>query len=236
MDKTYYTIRGKTDGFGAQYQAIMSGLAYCNYHRYIYVHTPFKQIEHGVDVAQANEFIGIEEDTGCYEDVKIYAEEYSHFVHIFATPSIFYNEQTLSILRNYYNKNEKPVIDNIDIAIHIRRGDVSYNKNKERYVDDEFYRKIIRLLKIKYPKYSITIFSEGKYKDFRRLKLDEKCFRLNEDVFKTFHSLVKAKVLIQSLSSFSYSAGILNENQVYWMDGFWSYKLDHWKNISDLFL
>ena len=95
MENTYYTIRGKTDGFGAQYQAIMSGIAYCNYHGYIYVHTPFKQIEHNVDVEKANEFIGIIPEN--FEWIKIYAEEYSQFVHNFATPSIFYNHQTTRI-------------------------------------------------------------------------------------------------------------------------------------------
>jgi hypothetical protein len=34
-------------------------------------------------------------------------------------------------------------------------------------------------------------------------------------------------------SSLSYSAGILNENKVYYMD-FWHKKLDNWINIKDL--
>ena len=32
-----YTITGKTDGFGAQYQAIMSGIAICKYKNYEYL-------------------------------------------------------------------------------------------------------------------------------------------------------------------------------------------------------
>ena len=30
-----YTISGKKDGFGAQYLAIMSGIAYCKYKNYV---------------------------------------------------------------------------------------------------------------------------------------------------------------------------------------------------------
>ena len=41
MTNIYYTIVGKTDGFGAQYQAILSGIAYCKFKNYIYIHTPF---------------------------------------------------------------------------------------------------------------------------------------------------------------------------------------------------
>ena len=37
-----YTITGKTDGFGAQYHAIMSGIAICTYKKYTYLHTPIK--------------------------------------------------------------------------------------------------------------------------------------------------------------------------------------------------
>ena len=35
MSKINYTITGKTDGFGAQYQAIMSGIAYCKFKNYL---------------------------------------------------------------------------------------------------------------------------------------------------------------------------------------------------------
>ena len=44
---TKYTISGKSDGFGAQYQSIMSGIAYCNYMNYQYIHTPMKILSHG---------------------------------------------------------------------------------------------------------------------------------------------------------------------------------------------
>ena len=41
-----YTIEGKIDGFGAQYNAIMSGIAYCEYMNYQYEHTPFRRIDY----------------------------------------------------------------------------------------------------------------------------------------------------------------------------------------------
>ena len=51
------TIKGKCDGFGAQYQAIMSGIAYCNYMNYTYIHTPLQKIAHNGNPAKLNEFI-----------------------------------------------------------------------------------------------------------------------------------------------------------------------------------
>lgn len=232
----YYTIKGKSDGFGAQYQAILSGISYCNYQKYIYLHTPFTKIEHDVDVDNANMFIGISSDNLILNDsCKIIEKPFEENVHWCKTPSIYYTDKVLEYIRKCYFNTKKPIIDDIDIAIHIRRGDVNNNINKERYVDNSFYVEIIQKLKLKYPKYIITIFSEGKYEDFKELDLEEKNFRLNIDVFETFHSLVCAKVLIQSFSSFSYCAGLINSNTVYHFDTFWHKKLEHWLTLNSLF-
>ena len=49
MSKWYknLTIKGKTDGFGSQYQAIMSLIAYCDFKEdYEYIHTPMYMMHH----------------------------------------------------------------------------------------------------------------------------------------------------------------------------------------------
>lgn len=230
----YYTIKGKSDGFGAQYQAILSGIAYCNYKKYIYVHTPFTEMQHGADIIKANEFIGINTNSLPYDiSRKIVEKRYEKKVHKSKSPSKYYTSEVIEYIRNCYFSSKKPLIDNIDIAIHIRRGDVNV-KNKIRYASNRVYLKIIKKLKKKYPEYTITIFSEGKYEDFKDLGLAENNFKLNTDIFETFHSLVSSKVLIQGLSSFSYCAGIINNNTVYYYDTLWHNKLNHWLKISDL--
>lgn len=37
----------------------MSGIAYCKYKKYNYIHTPFKQIYYDGDIKSLNNFIGI---------------------------------------------------------------------------------------------------------------------------------------------------------------------------------
>ena len=59
MTNKNYTISGKNDGFGAQYQALMSGIAYCKFKKYNYIHTPLKLIAHGGDIHSLNNFIGL---------------------------------------------------------------------------------------------------------------------------------------------------------------------------------
>lgn len=236
MTTTYYTIKGKNDGFGAQYQAILSGISYCNYENYIYIHTEFTEIGHNVDVTKANQFIGISNRVVMPSNCKLLEFPYVYKVHFCERPSIYYTDKVIEYVRNCYFSTEKPLIGDIDIAIHIRRGDVKNNTNDgyDRYVDNTFYTEIIKKLKAKYPTYTITVFSEGKYEDFKELGLEENCFKLNTDIFETFHSLVCAKVLIQACSSLSYCAGMINKNTVYHLDTFWHKKLDHWLKLSSL--
>ena len=230
----YYTIKGKEDGFGAQYQAIMSGIAYCFNKKYVYVHTPFTKIEHGCDVEKANDFIGIK-TIDINPSNTIVEHAYIIEVHHSENPSLYYNNETRKFLRDSYYSTQKPEIIPIDIAIHIRRGDVSETEFSNRFNTNAYYAALIEKIKIKYPSYTVTIFSEGVYEDFKTIGLDIDCFRLNQDIFETFHSLVTAKVLIQAKSSFSYAAGILNSNTVYFMDGFWHNKLDDWLSIDSLY-
>jgi hypothetical protein len=220
-------------------------------------------MEHNTNIKKANKFIGINTNsnfnyTNCniieihvadevnYSQIpSIYytdkALKYScniivmrlaSEVHYSKTPSIYYTDEVIKYIRDSYFSSKKPVIDKIDIAIHIRRGDI--NKNSQRWLNNSLYLEIINKLKKKYPRYTITIFSEGTYKDFKDLGLEKKCFKLNKNIFKTFHSLVSSKVLIMGFSSFSYCAGIINKNTVYYYDDYRHKKLDHWLKISDL--
>jgi hypothetical protein len=241
MNITYITITGKEDGFGAQYQAVMSGIAFCKYNNYVYIHTPFKKMNgHNIDnneVNKLNTFIGINNEYLKKKNLlpsnnDIIIEKKYTEVHNNKTPSIYYTHNVLDIIRNYYFSTEKPIIDNIDIAIHIRRGDVKFD-NIKRHTDNNFYVKIIQELRNKYPFYKITIFSEGDYEEFRDIGLEENCYKLNIDICETFHSLVCSKVLIMAKSSFSYSAALLNVNTIYYID-FWHKKLNHWLNIESL--
>jgi hypothetical protein len=235
MSITYLTIKGKTDGFGSQYQAILSGISYSNYKKYIYFHTPFTNMEHNTDIRKANEFIGINTNSMLHDiSCNIIERTFISEVHYSKSPSIYYTDEILEYIRKYYYSSEKPVIGSVDIAIHIRRGDVRKDRNVNRYISNDVYIKIINKLKEKYPGYIITIFSEGEFKDFKEYDLEENCFRLNTDIFETFHSLVSSKVLITSCSSFSYCAGIINSNTVYHYDSFWHKKLNNWLKISDL--
>lgn len=227
-----YTIAGKEDGFGAQYQAIMSGIALCDYKKYTYVHTPFNKMEHDVNVDELNEFIGIPQSI---PNKAAITEKYSGEVHSSPKPSVYYTPSVLQKIRSYYYSSKKPEVPQIDIAIHIRRGDVTAS-DRGRFTSNDKYIKIISTLRKLYPLYKITIFSEGEIRHFKDLGLEDGCFVLNGDITKTFHSLVRAKILITANSSLSYAAALLNENTVYHNNEWWHKKLDTWIDTKALTL
>jgi hypothetical protein len=234
----FYTLKEIHDGFGANYQRVMSLIAYCNYNNFIYVHTPFTKLEHGADPNKMNIFIGINNDKLICDkslptnDDTILKVSYPKEVHYSIRPSIYYTDKVVQIIRDYYFNSPKPVIESIDIAIHIRRGDV-IQSNTKRYTENDIYKRIIVSLKNKYPTYNILIFSEGKFEDFKDIGLENDHFRLNTELEVTFHSLVCAKILVMAKSSFSYSSAILNKNIVYYSD-FWHKRLDDWLEIKML--
>ena len=85
--------------------------------------------------------------------------------------------------------------------------------------------------------HKIHIFSEGKDDDFKDIELHFKDFEfiyhINENVQLTFHSLVKADILILARSSFSYCTALLNENKVIanFIQRWWHKPLKDWKII-----
>ena len=129
-----------------------------------------------------------------------------------------------------YNESNK------NIAIHIRRGDVSQYSNNNRYVDLSYYQNIINKFADKYKNGHFFIFTEisnNNKEEFENFIIKNKNNNINMklmadlDILLTLEYLIKADVLVMSKSTFSYIAGLYNNNEVYYMD-FWHSKLDRW--------
>jgi hypothetical protein len=228
---TYLTIKGRTDGFGAQYQAIMSGIAFCESEGFTYFHTPLNIKEHNVNKENLDEFIGIKNSSKKIP-INMIRTQQCNEVHDNSRPSIYYTENVIKKIRDCYYSSSKPEVKCLDVALHIRRGDVN-GSSPERFTAFDTILKYLPLLKKKYPSYKITVVSEGLIEDFKPLEPYCDDFFLNGEIRTAFHTLVKAKVLVMAKSSFSYTAAILNENIVYY-ESFWHSSLDHWHSVYNL--
>ncbi|ABB25077.1 hypothetical protein Syncc9902_0102 [Synechococcus sp. CC9902] len=230
------TIAGKEDGFGAQYQSCLSGFSYARNIGIKYIHTPFSKIQHGLCPNKMNAFTGLKSDEWHKEANNIELSSYNMIKEVqwSKRPSIYYTEAVIKEIRKMYYSTEKPGVKNYDVAIHIRRGDVNENMTEEkfRYVPNEFYKKILDNISKGCEKLNICIVSEGNKEDFKQFQgYNNIDYLLNEDVLKSFHTLVESNILVLSRSSFSYCTGILSRGLVLYPD-FWHSKLDHWRRIK----
>ena len=256
MRRRRLTIKGKTDGFGCQLNAKLSGIAFCfDNNRYEYVHTPFTAVSHGwgsqEKVKRINDFLGIpyqhnDKINVCHRFMK----------KVFNNPNEFYTDEVLYHLRNMFWSNKK--YESLEqITVHIRRGDIQPHRHdggrRLRYQANDWYTKTIPKVARHYPdSYPIVIHSEGNIEQFQSIKngcpdsiSERMIFKLGKesnssecehDMLSAFYEMVASKVFVQSKSGLSYTAGIFNDNAVYMPLGNTamgqSKKLWSWKEIN----
>lgn len=141
-----------------------------------------------------------------------------------AIKSKFYNAEARSQNRLIYSR------DNFNIAIHIRRGDVSnVRKNNPnltmRWQNNKYFEEVLASviggLKQRKP-IAIYIFSQGVREDFLEFeKFENVTFCLGMNVQESFLHLVYADLLITSKSSFSYKPALLNNGIKVCPKNFW---------------
>jgi len=229
----YYTVVPPTyDGFGAQYHALMSGIAYAESKGLIYVHSPLTKVAHGGSTPQLNDFIGIHTSPMAADVDNVTVEPFSDEVHFCERPSEYYTPEVIKRIRDFYFSSWKPTIEGNDIAVHVRRGDVP-SADAQRYTTNEEYKVILAMLRKEYPTQKITLHSEGNLADFSDLLGENISCKLNEDIRQTFHSFVTAKVFVMAKSSLSYSAALLNQGTIYYQSH-WHKPLDGWKLLNPI--
>ena len=245
------------DGMCAQYQRIIGIIAVAESYGCRYLHTPIKQMEHVTpdEIIEIEQFLQIisykKEESTVFDYVHhIRNDEITrailHFKPKTNTTNILlminnplaildantqlYNN-VLPMLRNI--KQNRGLIyfvkDAINIAVHIRRGDVNEKQYPDRYLPTTYFKTIIDKLLIQYPCANVCIFTEltptnkEEFNIFTNIKIIS-----GGDVLTTFEHLSKADILITSKSSFSYVAALYNENTVLYTK-FWHNPLPHWK-------
>ena len=143
----------------------------------------------------------------------------------------------------YWSKNEnnKTVYNNdfINVAIHIRRGDVITLVHPDRWRDNNYYCDLISQIKSKIPKSKFFVFTEGSKKDFPEFAKisnltsefyefslfgENQMFNQNyiSDInvivggidYEVFHQFVSSDILVTGQSSFSTIAAYFTKNKV----------------------
>lgn len=255
---SYITCTGKIDGIGAQAQAVLSTILFAREFGLVYAHTPFKEIAHNTDKQDAarkwESFLGLGQGEVGIETLRL---EQLNVVRVDSPRKIRNRKNTLYIIRhchefadevpNCYLKLKKRILQKyksvqrnsfqlhqqagrINIALHIRRGDVSA-ASADRFTDNRYYYKILTdllsVLDALQLSSSIHLYSQGTVEDFSEFEEFHLSYHLDECPFETLHNLIEADVLVMSKSSFSYSAALLS-NSVKLYQPFWHKPLRNW--------
>lgn len=260
-DNCYITCCERNDGLGAQVQAYLSVLLIAKQYNLTYIHTPFKILDHEKGNEKFFEdFFNLGDNKININDLNTNLLEIKTIKHPFeikVKENILYKTQGLHQYADKYPNSYLNIMDNIEkkffdeskkqfqisstastfsIALHIRRGDVSLNKNSGRFTENIYYVEVLKFLYKLFEEFNIKLdihlYSQGKVEDFQELNEFDITFHLNESLDSTFIGLVNKDILVMSKSSLSYCAALYSKNIVLYKP-FWHNPLSKWHTINE---
>jgi allantoicase len=94
---------------------------------------------------------------------------------------------------------------------------------------DHYYLNVMNNIREKYAHKDVCfhIYSQGDISKFECYKGTDVILHIDENLFDTFIGLVGAEVLVMSASSFSYSAALLSDGEIYYLP-FWHRPSKNW--------
>ena len=235
----------RSDGFGGQFQSIIYSVIYAEMNKKKYLYTPFKNMEHNYNnendfVSKKEQFINFIHHFEINEDLNIQSSMDLHDQMNFFENNLTNcaNCDSLKKLKIIFkeNKNKSDYFNDShkNIAVHIRRPNPHDNRIEGTNTSDNLYTKIISFLRDYYSseKPLFHIYSQGDTEYFQNnFAGNDIVFHMNESIEQTFASMVFADVLVTGTSSFSYTAGLLSDAQVYYIP-FWHPPLPHWIPVN----
>lgn len=258
----YLACHGKTDGAGAQIQAMMSVMLFAHKFGFRYVHLPFETMElspdgdavgwahaweatmnlgdgelrqsalPGIPLVPIKNCIRIRKRPGIVQVVR--------HCHHYADRFVDEYENVLPTIRRRYEKNRPARFTAaktgpLRIALHVKRGNVDPSERNRYTPNTALISAIQNMRAVLEPlgmAHRIDIYSMGGPSEFRELESLSPEFHLNEPAIDTFHGLVGADILLTAKSSFSYTAALLNDG-VKLYEPFWHRPLRDWVTITD---
>ncbi len=250
----YITCSGKTDGIGAQAQAIFSTMLFAQESGIRYVHTPFISVAHDQPSEEWECFFNLGQDELALADSNVtslpvlsvnqpstdlepdtlYAIPHCHSFADLSNNVNGYSRLKDKFLTKYHASSKKAYGSfyrqgKVNIAIHVRRGDVS--ANSFRHTDNVYYRSLLNSLTLIMDDLktdvSIHLYSQGALDQFSDLDGLDVSYHLDECPFSAFVNMVSADILITAKSSFSYCAALLSKGIIIY-EPFWHTPIDDW--------
>lgn len=126
--------------------------------------------------------------------------------------------------------------DKLNIAIHVRRGDVTRDGTPKRFTSGEKIAATIQRIEkvLESDDYEIYLFSVEKYDDLENLE-SEKITLIHEmDIFDVLDHLIHADILVSSKSTVGYISAMASKGLIIY-EPFWHSPLQGWINMEEDF-
>ena len=127
-------------------------------------------------------------------------------------------------------KLRTPVYD--ELFERLAKDPITANRLPGMDVPVDLYTTIIGQLEQIYPNPQFHIFSQGNVADFKIFERDNTVLHINECLETTFLQLVYADVLVTAPSALSYTAGLISNNTIYYVQCL-NPPLPHWNVIQN---
>jgi hypothetical protein len=230
----------RDDGFGAQYQTIIFTILFCEITGNQFVYRPFCKMAHNytndIDFLEKKEnLINIRDYFKTISEIENY-----HTLNITDIYSKVENKldeclngEAIKTIKKLFNKNKKYIYDKdyLNIAIHYRKK-LNHDIGDYGFANENYYLKILKFIKNSFPqKKKIHLYSTGEIKEFDKFIDKDIMLHINEPLEQTFQGLVQSDVLFMSKGSFSYSAALISDAEIYYLP-FWHKKSSKWKEIN----
>ena len=213
------TARGRRDGFGAQYSAMVSVFVYAARSNRSYCATPWTTMQHGLDASRMFKFIGgaafgprATDATPAMAD----AHARGIFPERRDAASLAFRRE----IRRFYDAAPKPNLawfrstpscaSHKQIAVHVRRGDIGDGRSEA--APSEILG-CVAALRARHPCSTVHVMSEGNATALQYL--GDVRLHVNEGVEETFHHMVHADALLVASSTFSGIASYLSRGEAW---------------------
>ena len=225
------------NGLGCHITSIIIANEWCNQNQKELRYKPLPSIHHNKIGKNYNEEI---EKLFGFNNIILATDNCNKIPYEEIYSKIKPTKNSIKYLKNLFNINNKFYYEDYPHhwVIHIRRNDITTTKHSERYISYEKYNEIIKNIRNKYNG-KILILSDGCPKDILNNITDDNIkIDTESNSLDAFCKMVYCKNLVIGWSSFSYAAGIYNENNVYYdilnnhNHNYYHPILDHWLTTS----
>lgn len=231
----YITNISLKDGFGSQFQHIVSVILISFGNGWQFVYHPLTAMEHNYDndpaflekieeLMNVRPFFPLKTDPSMQE-INMTVCNMSAKYAVDRNINALATESNLNRIREMYwaNKDRSAIYEKYkqytNVAVHVRRPNSHDNRLKGSDTPDDFYLRAIQRVRDENKDVDrpllFHIYSQGDMERFACFSSDDIVLHIDTDLCETFKDMVAADILVTSFSSMSYVAGFLNTGKIY---------------------